>query len=64
VAPQRLAGGMPECLGPNTLKKNDFSRIFKLKNYFQKFYFEKGKGLDKSSMQMQGFEKSNMQFWK
>jgi hypothetical protein len=44
--------------------KNDFSIIFKLKNYFQKFYFEKGKGLDKSSMQMQGFEKSNMQFWK
>jgi hypothetical protein len=49
---------------PKYPQKNDFSRIFKLKNYFQKFYFEKGKGLDKSSMQMQGFEKSNMQFWK
>jgi hypothetical protein len=29
-----------------------------------KFYLEKGKGLDKSSMQMQSFGKSSMQFWK
>jgi hypothetical protein len=38
--------------------------IFKLRNDFKKFYFENGKGLDKSSMQMQGFGISNLQLWK